>query len=421
MSSILAPPQEPANPPPIALWRNRDYLLLWSGQAVSTLGSGVSVLAFPLLVLSLTGSPAQAGFVAAVFGLPYLVISLPAGAMIDRWNRKRVMILCDAIRAVSMASIPLAAASGHLSIVQIYLNVLIEGTAFVFFNVAEVACLPRVVAKSQLPAATSQNQAAQAGTSLVAPPVGGFLFQTLGRTMPFAIDAVSYLFSVISLLFIKTEFQLDRTQQPPQLRREIAEGVRWLWRQPLIRFMTFLTGGLNFYSNATFLILIVLAKNQGASASLIGIMFAIASVGALAGSLIAPAIQKRYGYASVIITTVWVQALVTPFFAVAPSAIVLGVLGAIAFVTGPIYNTVQFSYRVSLIPDELQGRVNSAVRMVAYGTVPIGSALAGVLLQTVGATRAVLCFAVVGLALAVLASLNPHVRAAQDVPDTLPA
>jgi MFS family permease len=186
--------------------------------------------------------------------------------------------------------------------------------------------------------------------------------------------------------------------------------------------MTFLTGGLNFSGNATFLILLILAKQEGASAGLIGVMFAIASVGALAGALAAPWFQKRFGYAQVIISSVWVSALIIPTYALAPNPIVLGILGAVGFITGPIYNAVQFSYRVSLIPDELQGRVNSAVRMVAFGAIPLGSALAGVLIQAIGAVPAVLCFGAVEIVFAILTTFNRHVRAAKTaLPEDMPA
>ncbi|HYT34930.1 MAG TPA: MFS transporter, partial [Ktedonobacteraceae bacterium] len=146
-------------PKPKTLWKNRDYMLLWSGQVVSSIGAQVTQLAFPLLILSLTGSPAQAGFAGALRALPYLLFSLPAGALIDRWDRKRVMIFCDIGRALSMASIPVAFALGQLTVLQLFIVSAIEGTLFVFFNIAEAACLPRVVAKEQLPAATAQNMA----------------------------------------------------------------------------------------------------------------------------------------------------------------------------------------------------------------------------------------------------------------------
>src|SRR5438874_13158419 len=142
---------------PVALWRNRDYVLLWSGQMISSVGTRVSMLAFPLLVLAITHSPAQAGLIAALRGLPYALFVLPAGALIDRWNRKRVMILCDTGRALALGSIPIAIVLGHLTIIQLAIVSLVEGTLFTFFGLAETACLPQVVTKEQLPGAAAQN------------------------------------------------------------------------------------------------------------------------------------------------------------------------------------------------------------------------------------------------------------------------
>src|SRR5712691_4819518 len=157
-----------------SLWRNRDYMLLWSGQTISTLGSGVSTIAFPFLILGMTGSPALAGIAAGLRTLPYLFLSLPVGALIDRWNRKWVMILCDTGRAIALGSIPLAVVLGHLTIAQVFLVTFVEGMLFVFFDLAEVACLPRVVRPDQLPAATGQNQATLEIAGLISSPLGGF-------------------------------------------------------------------------------------------------------------------------------------------------------------------------------------------------------------------------------------------------------
>jgi len=209
------------------LWFNRDYMLLWSGQIVSNIGTQVSQLAFPLLILALTGSAAQAGFAGALRALPYVIFSLPAGALIDRWDRKRTMILCDAGRAISLASIPVAYALGDLTIIQLYLVSAIEGTLYVFFNIAEAACLPRVVPKEQLPAATAQNMATDGITTLLGPSLGGALY-TAGKFLPFVADAISYTVSVISLLFIKVKFQKERVAEPRKLWVEIHEGVAWL-------------------------------------------------------------------------------------------------------------------------------------------------------------------------------------------------
>ncbi len=394
------------------LLRNRDYMLLWSGQMVSQLGSGVSQLALPLLVLYLTGSPAQAGGVAAAFAVPYIVFSLPAGALIDRWNRKRVMILCDIGRAANAASIPLVAALSHLTMPQLYVNTLIEGSLFVFFNLAEVSCLPRVVPREQLSSAGAQNEGGSIATGLIAPPLGGLIFQVLGRTVPFLFDAVSYAASVISLSFIRASFQGERTVEKRALRVEIAEGLSWLWQQPLIRYMAFLTGGLNFGNAATALIAIVVAKNEGAPPAAIGIVFSIASVGGIMGAVAAPRIQRRFRFGQVIISTLWVQAGLWPLLIFAPNVVALGIILGALFVTSPIYNAVQLSYRLRLIPDRLQGRVNSAFRLLAFGFQPLGAALCGLLLQGFNTTPTILIFSAVVLALAVLTTVNAHVRKA---------
>jgi MFS family permease len=415
---IGARDQPPAAPTTASrpLWRNRDYMLLWSGQLVSTAGTGVSQLAFPLLMLAITRSPAQAGLLGAVEALPYVIFSLPAGALVDRWNRKRVMVICDTGRAVSMASIPVVAIVWQLTAIQLYATAVIEGTLMVFFNLAEVACLPRVVPKEQLPSASAQNQGGAIAAYLVAPSLGGFLYQSIGKTIPFLVDAVSYAASVASLLVIRTEFQEERMEAPRALRIEILKGLRWLWKQPLIRFMAFLTGGLNFGNAGVGLILIVLARHQHASPAMIGIIFSVGSVGGILGSVLAPRIQKRYRFGQVIISMVWIEALLWPLFAIAPSPLLLGVIAAGQWITGPIYNAVQFSYRLALIPDALQGRVNSVFRLLAFGFQPLGAALSGVLLQSIGAPSTVLVFSACTAALALLATVNAHVRNARPIP-----
>jgi MFS family permease len=141
------------------LWHNRDYLLLWSGQLLSTIGTQISQLAFPLLVLALTFSPAQAGVVAALRSLPFAVLCLPAGALVDRWDRRKVMLLCDTGRALVLLSIPVALWVGHLSVLQVSLVALIEGTLFTFFSLAEAACLPCEASQEHLAAAVAQNEA----------------------------------------------------------------------------------------------------------------------------------------------------------------------------------------------------------------------------------------------------------------------
>ncbi|MFI5274921.1 MAG: MFS transporter, partial [Ktedonobacterales bacterium] len=158
---------------PRSLLRSRSFLLLWSGQTVSSFGTSVSHLAMPILVLALTGSPAQAGFVGALQLLPYLLLSLPAGALVDRWNRKALMIRCDAVRWLALGSVPLAYVLGHLSLPQLYVVAAVEGTANVFFTLAEVAALPQVAARDQLPRAWALNETADSAARLVGPGLAG--------------------------------------------------------------------------------------------------------------------------------------------------------------------------------------------------------------------------------------------------------
>ncbi len=420
---------------PRSLWHNRDYLLLWSGQLVSTIGTGVSSFAFPFLVLYLTGSYTQAGIVGALAAIPYILFSLPFGALIDRWNRKRVMMLCDSGRAILLASIPLALIFHVLTIWQIDIVAFLQGILFVLFDLAEVAALSRVVTKEQLPAATGQNQATFGLAFLVAPALGGVLY-TINRMLPFVGDAVSYLVSVSSLGFIRTPFQGDRTAgRDRNIWREIGEGIRWLWSRPLIRYMAFLTGMLNFVGGGMPLIIIKLTQLQGASPFITGLIISVGSIGGLVGALIGGFIQKRYTFARVIIVTVWVQALAWPFIAIAPNAAVLGGIVAVIFIVGPIYNIVQFSYRIALIPDVLQGRVNSVFRLLAFGFQPLGVFITGFLLDqsdklahgffgdaawlnswkpdSIGAVTAIVSMGLVMLVMAVLTATNRHVRAAK--------
>jgi len=374
-----------------------------------------SQVIYPILILALTDSPAAAGLASALRWTPYLVFSLPVGALIDRWDRKRVMVLCDIGNAIGVASIPVAMFFDALTLVQIYAVCFLEGSFFVFFNIAEVAALPRVVPRVQLPQATAQNEAGFGIANIVGPSVGTFLYQTFGRAVPFVFDAISYLVSLVSLLAIRTRFQPDQAAAPRDLRAEIAHGLRWLWTNRLIRYMALLTGGVNLVWAGTPLLLIVLGKSLHASDADIGLIFSIAGTGAIVGSLAGGRIQRNFTFGRVIVVTLWLQALFFLMLAAMPTWVLLGVVAALLWMIGPLYNVVQFSYRVALIPDELQGRVNSTFRLLAFGFIPVGAALTGVLIEHLGVTAAVVLFAAWLFALAALTTLNRDVRDAPPI------
>jgi len=393
----------------VPLWRNRDYILLWSGQMVSSVGTFVSQLAFPLLVLALTHSPAQAGLVAALRGLPFALFILPAGALVDRWNRKRVMILCDSGRAIALGSIPAVLLLGHLTIMQLYIVALVEGTLFTFFNLAETACLPQVVSKDQLTAVVAQNSVIDSVAGMLGPSFGGILY-SIGRGVPFLTDTISYIVSVLSLFFIKAQFQEERSVEPLHLWKEIGEGLSWLWHHPVMRFIALLTCGLILPVSGYGLIIIVLAQMQHATSFEIGLILAASGVGSIVGAMIVAPLRRRFSFGKMMIGSTWLWVSTWLLFAVAPNPLLLGVATALSFIVVPMYMSLQFGYRLSIIPDHLQGRVNSVFRLIAFGSEPIGLALTGFLIQLIGPVHTVLLLFVPQLVCAIVATFSKHFR-----------
>ena len=372
------------------LYHNRDFMLLWSGQIVASLGSGVTRIVYPLLILALTNSPAQAGLCSALTMLPYLFFSLPAGALVDRWNRKRVMIICDIARALVLACIPLTMLFDALAVWQLYLATFVEGTFFVFFSLAEVAALPRVVDKMQIAAALAQNEAGFTTTHILSPSVGTWLYNT-SQIFPFAFNAVSYLASAVSLCFLRIQLKSEPQEKRP-LWKDVHEGLSWLWNHGLLRYMAFLTGGLSFVGGSSQLLVIVLAKKFGASEAEIGLLFSVSATGGIAGALIASRVPQYFRFSHIIILTSTLLTLLFPLYGFAPSLFWLTAINLIMQIVGPVYNIAQYSNRVQLIPDKLQGRVNAAYRMIAMGAFPLGSATVGVLIENFGTSVAILCF-----------------------------
>ncbi len=381
----------PPAPPTGSLRHNHDFWRLWGGQAASAVGSQVSQLALPLLILALTHSPAKAGLLAALRGVPYFFLVLPAGALVDRWDPRRVMLACDTGRALALASIPLTLAFGHLMLWQLFAVTFVEGTLFVFFNQAESNCLVRVVSKEQLVAAVAQNEAIYGVSGLIGPSLGGLLYG-LGRGVPFLTDAVSYLFSVVALLTMKTDVRPAPLAggHVPNLAAEIKEGLRWLYAHQVIRFVALLTGVLMMSCAGWALILIVQAQRFGASPVAVGLLLATGGAGGVVGSLLALPLQKRFRFGPLMIGAAWVWAVTWLWYALAPSLIVLGIVNALSFIVVPVFLGTQYAYRLGQIPDALQGRVNSVFRLVAFSSGPVGLALTGWLLQRYGPVPTVL-------------------------------
>jgi len=401
------------------LLRNRDFMLLWSGQVVSTLGSRITALAFPLLVLAITHSPAQAGLVGFAQALPFLVWFLPAGALVDRWSRKRVMLVADAGRGVALGTVAAAVLLDRVTVAHLVVVAFVEGTLFVFFQLAEAAALPHVVPRAQLPTAVAQNQARDQGAELAGQPLGGFLFG-LGHVVPFVADTVSYLVSFLALLPIRPDLEEPRDTPRRHLLAEVSEGVRWLMHQRLLRTLVALVAISNFAFNALPLALIVRAQDLGASPAAIGLMLGALGVGALAGAVAAPAIQRRVPPPAVLLGALWLWAVQSCVLIVAPSVVTIGVALGLGAFAGPPFNVVVASYRYALAPDRLQGRATSVARMIAWGTIPLAALAGGVSVERFGAVPTIAWLAVLALAVAILATLLPTVRRAPPVSAVVP-
>lgn len=402
-----------------SLWRNRDYTLFWSGRTVSALGTSMSGLAFPLLILALTRSPALAGLGGALRAVPYVLLSLPAGALVDRWDRKRVMLLCDSARALTLGSIPLAWWTGHLSVAQLYVATTVEGTLLLFYNTANISALPRLVPRAQLAVASARDEGAYYAAGLVGPAVGGVLYQAT-RVLPFLADALSYLVSVLSLLLIEADLRQDKRERPLHLVAEMREGLTWLWRQPIIRAVSLLEAADTLVISGLGLVVIVLAQGYHATPATIGTIFSVAAVGGILGSLVGGQVQRRLSFGQTLIGARWALAALWPLYAVAPNALALGAITAAIYVLNPVKNVVYVSYCLPLIPDGLRGRVTTLWDLLPSVTSVVGAVLTGLALQSVGPRATILVGALIVLALALAVTLNRHIREAPPLAELLP-
>ena len=409
------------------LRKNRDFVLLQVGQALSTVGSTSTQIAYPLLVLATTHSPAKAGVVGFANIVPYALFGLFAGVAADRWNRKAVMIAMDVVRVLGMTSVVVALALSKLTFAQVVVVAFLEGSAYVFFNVAEVGALRSVVPARQLPAAAAAEQARMSAVTLAGPPLGGALFG-IARSLPFLVDAISYAFSIGSLLAMRTPFQKERSRDTSPLRQQIREGITWLWRQRYLRTSALIFAGDNFVFQAVVLVLIVVSKRHGLSGGEIGVLIAGAGGAALPGSLVAPRAVKLLSVRTIMLTSQWLQGLFVLYLAVpSPYVIIAGILPVAA--TSAWMNAAIIGYRTAVTPDHLVGRVSSVARNIALVAMPLGPLAAGLLLDAFSAKTTVLVLALCSVALAAWSTLSPSIRNAPsldelerlDDPSSVPA
>jgi len=404
------------------LRRNRDFVLLESGRLLSTAGSQMTTIAYPLLVLAATHSPAKAGLVSFARLVPQVLFGLVAGVAADRWNRKWLMIGSDTVRAAAIASLGAAILSGRLAFWQVVVVGFVEGTGSVFFSGAAAGALRSVVPARQLPTAVGAQQARASTVRLVGPPLGGALF-SLGRAVPFLVDAGSYAFSILSLLAMRTPFQEQREIDTSPLRSQIAEGVRFLWSRPFLRTCALIYGLGNFAMPGLLLVVVVAGTRQGLSGGEIGLLIAVFGACTLVGSLFSPLSRRWFSMRTIILMELWTWLGTAAFIAWPDVYVLTATLLPFAF-AAPVTDSVVDGYRVAVTPDRLIGRVESVRSNIALLIAPLGPLLAGFLLSTVSLRITGAVFTACGIVLALWGTLSPSIRNApslSELDDLAPA
>lgn len=393
-------PSSESEPGQRSLWRNRDFMILWTGETISTLGSSMSFFVFPLIGYAITGSATQAALAVTAFTLGSVVAQLPAGVLVDRWNRRTVMFFSSLLGCLLYASLGVALLLDGLSLVHLIAVGLLTGVAASLFHPAEQAALRAVVPASQLPTAFSQNQARQHVASLVGPPVGGLLY-AVTRWAPFLVDAVSFAISAGAILRIRTPLHVPARQADDApgalrgLRADIGDGVRFLMSRGFLRALLAFAAIANFATKALFLVLTLKLLAAGVSPAAIGAVEAIGAVAGVLGAIAAPALIRRIPTGPLAIGTSLLLVVAVVPMAFTNNVLVIGLLLGLALVGNPAGNAAIFAYMAAITPDHMQGRANAALMFCATVLSPLGPVVGGAMLALWGGQTAMLAMVVV--------------------------
>jgi MFS family permease len=404
------------------LWRHADFLKLWSAETISQFGTQVSLLAIPFVaVVVLDATTFQVAALGVVDFLPFMIFTLPAGVWVDRMRRRPILIVGDFGRAVLLLSIPIAYVLDVLTLGQLYVVGFLVGICTVFFDVAYQSYLPSLVERAQIIEGNSKLEISRSAAQIAGPGFAGLLIQAITAPYAILVDAVSFLGS--GLFF----FRIRRHEEPPvaasvngektSLWTELKEGLRFVLGNPNLRAQAGCTATSNFFSNVSFAIIIVfLVRELGLSAGVIGLTLSLGSVGSLIAAFTATRISGRFGIGPTTIAVGLFWGPATLLVAVAPVGneaipflVVSQLLLGFAIV---VYNIVQVSYRQAICPPRLQGRMNSTMRFIVWGTIPLGGLVGGVLGSTIGLRETIVVGAIgTGLSfLWILLSPQRHLR-----------
>ncbi len=395
--------------PPEGLWRNRPFNLLWTSQTLSDLGSNMSTLAFPLLVLAVTGSSVQAGIVGTLAAVTRVAVRIPAGVLVDRMDRRRLMLICDALRLLVFALLGVAVVMAWAKLPLILLVAAVEGVCTGAFNVAERSALPSLVRPDQVADATARNEAREAGTALIGPPLGGLLYG-LGRAVPFFGDALTYALSLIGVALIRVPMQQRRISTGGSAVGDLAQGIRFVWHQPFLRAVLLSTPLLNLAFNGMIFALILLFRRHGMAPGLIGTIGTIIGVAGLAGAILASAIRRRFTLPVLAIGVSWSAAVLIALSAPLTAGLLAVVPIAAAVVLIPAINSAFAGRQAAVTPDHLLGKVVAVDLTASMSLSALGPVIAGVAVDYLGGFRTMLVFAGIAALAALTVTLAKGIR-----------
>jgi MFS family permease len=377
-----------------SLWRHKDFLLLWSGQSVSEIGSSVTMVALPLVaVVLLHASTFQVGLLTAAGTACFLLVALPAGLVVDRVPKRRLMLACDVARTLIIGSVAVAAAFGVLTMLQLFAVALLAGLATVFFDVAYQSYVPALVEGARLHEANGKLGATQSFAQVAGPGVGGAVFGAF-KAGSMTVDAVSFAVSALSLWLIRTPEAATTVPAPGPadeagidgrsgLLAEVLAGLRFVVSHPVLRKIAACTGTANLFgSMSATLEVIFLIRIVHVRPAEVGLLIAVGSLGGIVGGVLSGRLSAWIGTARIIwisILTFGALTLVMPLTAPGWRLVLFPIAGFSMTFTGVVYNIAQLSYRQLITPRELLGRMNAAIRWIVWGTLPLGGLIGGVL------------------------------------------
>jgi MFS family permease len=390
-----------------------DFWRLWAASSISAIGDGVRAAALPLLAAGLTRDPQTVALVGVAAGLPWLLLALPAGALVDRWDRKRTMWTVDLARAAVMALLAAAVVTGRATIPLLLAVAFLLGSGETLFDSAAQASLPAVVPVAGLERANGRLYAGNVvGGAFAGAPLGGALF-ALAAAVPFGLDAASFLIAALLALRLRADLAVRATgQAPARLRAQIAEGLRWLWRHRELRAICILLTVWNLLENAVFAILVLWALEVlRLPSGFYGVLLAGLAVGGVLGSLVADRVGRALGTGRSFAVALLGSVAAYAGLGFTGDGVVAFALLALLGATAMLWNVLSAAFRQAVVPSRLMGRVNSVYRGATWGVVPLGAAVGGFSADRLG-LRAPFLLAAAVLVVAAAVAL-PRLRSAR--------